>query len=152
MQCKKVRKPGFSSFEYMYIQKVKKSQKGFRSTHNWPLMGMHKFHYLSCHTLAYFGSHFSRASLVSSGCFVFTQPSLLVMRWTCTSTPIPSNSFHAAFITKYAIFLPTPVTSLHVSYNHKMYTMKWNVSRFIAKHFGQECVEQSHAHTHTHVY
>ncbi|KAJ4609983.1 hypothetical protein HRR85_006251 [Exophiala dermatitidis] len=61
---------------------------------------------ISCHLSL--GSQASRQALVSSGVFVLCQPHRLVMRCTCTSTPMPSSRPQAADMHRYAIFGPTP--------------------------------------------
>ena len=59
---------------------------------------------------AHLGNHFSMATRVSSGDFVFvlTQPSLLHILCTCVSTPIPVTFPHATFMVMWAILGPTP--------------------------------------------
>lgn len=56
------------------------------------------------------GIHSSSAFLVCSGSCVFflVQPSLLLIRWTCVSTPIPVTSPQATSMHRWAILGPTP--------------------------------------------
>lgn len=61
---------------------------------------------MSCHLSL--GNHDSSAARVCSGCALFCHPHRFVIRWTCTSTPIPSSRPQAALIVRYAIFGPTP--------------------------------------------
>ncbi len=57
-----------------------------------------------------FGSHSSKAFLVSSGVLHgrCVQPSLPTILCTCESTPMPTHSSQAEHMQRYAIFGPTP--------------------------------------------
>ena len=48
------------------------------------------------------------ACSVSSGVFVFTQPSRFAMRWTCVSTQMFFWLSYARIRTRFAVFRPTP--------------------------------------------
>lgn len=61
---------------------------------------------ISCHLSL--GSQPWSAFLVSSGVFVLCHFHRFVIRWTCTSTPMPSVRPQAAERHKYPIFGPTP--------------------------------------------
>ena len=61
---------------------------------------------------------------VSSGVFVFTNPSLLEILWTCMSTGIAGFS-KAYTKTQFAVFLPTPGRLTSVSKSSG--TLPWNL-------------------------